>query len=816
MSFTTSLPVLFAQTGAPQGPGRFLSTLLWFYVYGEPSFTVNGFWGGPLTWIKVVGLFCLLAWVGGWAITAIKERIGKPAHWLDVVALVAILGGLGSMLMQVLESTKRIAAMPVAGLNLSALLGMIAALVMFLWVERLVWSSVLRLGRTTDRFILGGMHLALLVGLAVGFVLSRVTVGTINWQVAVLEGTRLGATYMGFVVLAGVAWLMFQELVAVRWRRLYAIAWLTVKEAMRRMWAPYVVITVFLVILAFTDWFLYPEQDRAAELGRLYVGTLALLCSLLLTVMVAILTPLSLPHDIQNQTIYTVVSKPVRRIELVWGRILGFMFIVTVLLGVFGSICLLYLWRTVGGAIAKTEAEARVLAEKKIRPERLRQLEEEADQLKNRMQARVPVHGSLIFIDSRGKRQIRGIDVGQELELRSHIEGATQATAIWEFGMVPDPVDLRTQELQPKHRVHLIDRVVPVDKFLRRGTLEEVLNRIAELGGEEAVIENRRKDPNLAASEGNRLATELAQKQEQRRRLTAEYEQLKAHASKVDEQLRAARASDGGDLASLRRQAAALHSPRVPIEMTFTVYRTTKGEVGKPVFATIKVINPRTKEDYNEVFPIREYYTNKIMVPASVLAGSHGELRVEVKCLTVNQYLGMAESDLFLLAESGTFGWNFWKGLAGIWLQALVLTAIGVFAGTFLSWPVALLTTIAFFVAGQVAFGALQEFALSTLQGGGPFESFIRLVSHENLQQELTPTLAVVSAKTLDSVVMPIMSRLVYVVPNFGALDVSNTVADGFAVTESLIIGRAFLALAYALPFSIAGYFVLKHREVAA
>ncbi len=43
------------------------------------------------------------------------------------------------------------------------------------------------------------------------------------------------------------------------------------------------------------------------------------------------------------------------------------------------------------------------------------------------------------------------------------------------------------------------------------------------------------------------------------------------------------------------------------------------------------------------------------------------------------------------------------KGLFGIWLQAMVLTAIGVFAGTFLSWPVALLFTIAFFVAGHAA-----------------------------------------------------------------------------------------------------------------
>ena len=117
----------------------------------------------------------------------------------------------------------------------------------------------------------------------------------------------------------------------------------------------------------------------------------------------------------------------------------------------------------------------------------------------------------------------------------------------------------------------------------------------------------------------------------------------------------------------------------------------------------------------------------------------------------------------------------------------MVLTAIGVFAGTFLSWPVALLTTIAFFVAGQVAFDFLLEFTSQSLLGGGPFESLIRLLTHDNQMTELAPTLAVVTAKTLDSLVMPVMSRLVYIVPNFSALDVSNTVADGFAVSWALM-----------------------------
>ncbi len=199
-----------------------------------------------------------------------------------------------------------------------------------------------------------------------------------------------------------------------------------------------------------------------------------------------------------------------------------------------------------------------------------------------------------------------------------------------------------------------------------------------------------------------------------------------------------------------------------------------------------------------------------------MLVGSHGNLVIEVQCLSPNQYLGMAESDLFILASQGSFNVNYLKGLFGVWLQAMVLTAIGVWAGTFLSWPVALLTTIWFFVAGQVGFVYLQQFALQGLIGGGPFESMIRLLTHENQMSELAPTLAVVTARTFDAIVMPIMSRLVYLVPNFSSLDLSNTVATGFAVTWRQLLGNALTALAYALPFSIAGYFILKNREVAA
>jgi hypothetical protein len=251
--------------------------------------------------------------------------------------------------------------------------------------------------------------------------------------------------------------------------------------------------------------------------------------------------------------------------------------------------------------------------------------------------------------------------------------------------------------------------------------------------------------------------------------------------------------------------------------MSFNVYRTTKGKIGEPVYAEIQATNPRTGRQYSgDIFPIKEYYTNRVFLPAWILAGSGGALKIEIRCLSPTQYLGMAESDLYLLLPPGNFGVNYMKGLFGVWLQAMVLTAIGVWAGTFLSWPVALLTTIAFFVAGQLAFAFLVDFTRQAIMGGGPFESLIRLLTHDNQMSELTPTPGVLLAKTLDSLVMPLMSLLVYVVPNFQALDVSNMVADGYAVSWRLLVSNTLLALAYALPFSFVGFLILKKREVAA
>ena len=89
--------------------------------------------------------------------------------------------------------------------------------------------------------------------------------------------------------------------------------------------------------------------------------------------------------------------------------------------------------------------------------------------------------------------------------------------------------------------------------------------------------------------------------------------------------------------------------------MTFNVYRTTKGKIGEPVYAEIEAINPRTKP---EVRRRRLPDQGVLHQPgARCRPGSWpartASLQIQIRCLSPTQYLGMAESDLYLLAVVG-------------------------------------------------------------------------------------------------------------------------------------------------------------------
>jgi ABC-type transport system involved in multi-copper enzyme maturation permease subunit len=170
-----------------------------------------------------------------------------------------------------------------------------------------------------------------------------------------------------------------------------------------------------------------------------------------------------------------------------------------------------------------------------------------------------------------------------------------------------------------------------------------------------------------------------------------------------------------------------------------------------------------------------------------------------VSFLNVNNTIMIFPIDegIELLYPKGSFGPNFARGLGVIFCWMGLLAAIGLFAASFLSFPVA-----AFFAVGVLTI----VFSTKTIESAVS-EGTLGHFNEENGTNQ--PTI-------LDPVVIPILEKVLWVLK----------LARGFSPVESLSTGRdvgwgelarAFAAIVLFLggPFALSGMGILTRRELA-
>jgi hypothetical protein len=189
-----------------------------------------------------------------------------------------------------------------------------------------------------------------------------------------------------------------------RWRRIWALASLTIKEVTRRrvLW---VFALLGLVFLFFT-WFI---DTKAETQVHAYVSVLYLVIAALLVLTGSLVASFGIPTDVRQQTIHTIVTKPVERYEIVLGRFLGLTVVMTLMLMVMAGVSLLMFRRVSEEARAES------------------------------MKARVPYTGTLEYENTPDKN--KGENVGDEWEYRGYIAGPTPGAppqyAVWSFPDLP-------------------------------------------------------------------------------------------------------------------------------------------------------------------------------------------------------------------------------------------------------------------------------------------------------------------------------------------------------------------------------------------
>lgn len=198
-----------------------------------------------------------------------------------------------------------------------------------------------------------------------------------------------------------------------RFRRIYALAKLSFKEAIRRR-----VLYAFsgmLLVFLFASWFV-PSDHK--DQVRTYVGVVFAAMTYLMLFTALLVSAFSIPQDIRQQTIHTIVTKPVERFEIVLGRFFGFLALMTVVLVAMTGVSLLYVFR---GIHPEAAAES--------------------------LEARVPLYGDLRFENTDSERQ--AVNVGREWEYRSYISkplpGQATQFACWDFPSLPGSLGKRDE-----------------------------------------------------------------------------------------------------------------------------------------------------------------------------------------------------------------------------------------------------------------------------------------------------------------------------------------------------------------------------------
>lgn len=268
----------------------------------------------------------------------------------------------------------------------------------------------------------------------------------------------------GFYVVAEViAKFIREDLPNTSLRRIAAFARLAFKEAIRRK--VLAVFAVFVVGLMFAGWFLDPTAEDPA---KLYIGFVMPAVTYSMMLLGLFLAAFSLPADIKNRTIYTIVTKPVRPTEIILGRIFGFTLVGTLLLVIMGIISYSFVTRGIvhyhdmepmaanarkgtstydarhshsvtffedgSGETDEVKSHKHLVTVREVGGKKVY----EFGPPQGTLQARIPVYGSIGFTMRDGSQSDKGINVGYEDTSRTYIDGASLSSAIWTFDNVTE------------------------------------------------------------------------------------------------------------------------------------------------------------------------------------------------------------------------------------------------------------------------------------------------------------------------------------------------------------------------------------------
>ncbi|MCL2349707.1 MAG: hypothetical protein FWC50_15760, partial [Planctomycetaceae bacterium] len=192
-----------------------------------------------------------------------------------------------------------------------------------------------------------------------------------------------------------------------------------------------------------------------------------------------------------------------------------------------------------------------------------------------------------------------------------------------------------------------------------------------------------------------------------------------------------------------------------------------------------------------------------------------GKLEIWIRCVESQQFIGVAQYDLYFREANASVFPNFFKGYFGIWQQMIMVVSFGVLFSTFLGGPVTMVALFGLIIAG-FAKTLLLDIAFGKNLGGGAFESLVRMLTQTNLMDDMSKGFGSSLIFLLDKVSGGLLIILGQMIPPlYDFTYYEQALRAGFNIPASWMIVHALTTLGYVLPIFIVGYIILRNREVA-
>jgi len=585
------------------------------------------------------------------------------------------------------------------------------------------------------------------------------------------------------------------------WRRVWAIARLAIKESLRRR--VLFIFLVFLIILMFAGWFLDPD---ATDPAAVYLAFVLSMSTYLVLLLALFLSAFSLPNDIKSKTIYTIVTKPVRSSEIVLGRMLGFGIVGTVLLC--GMALLSFLF------VSFQLQHDHILTQKDLVA-----IKYSDEELANLQASGQP------YVTHTGTTRVAN---GHRHNVTFYSDETVAVDDANNHGHTAKREPLKEGE-----------ETVTGEKLVHRFVVDpsqDILQARVPRYAKDMVF---RDDERIDRKKGTDVGHEWG---------------YRSYIGSFN------KSTDNAGIWSFEGITPDRFPEGLPVEMTLGVYRSYKGDMEKPVQASLSLRNPETGLHLEVmIFPTEKFITKSLFIPTEFHdvsatfeqreainennpAGGHiftpenrdlsltnkrdfnlfedfvtqdGRLELWLRCLDNQQFVGAGFYDMYLRETDAPVVPNFFKGYFGIWMQMLMVIAFGVLLSTFLGGPVTMVSLFGVMVAG-FSRRLLLSVALGENLGGGALESLMRMLTQQNLMEDMNKGMAAAFIIMLDKVAGVFLVVLGQVIPPlYDFTNYETALQRGFDVPLNWMLVHGLTTFGYVLPIFLVGYIILKNREVA-